>query len=1050
MKPKFSLKNDAFVIENYNQERPFSSFLPGIAGEFGKPMWVFYTNRGQCISSFGIRNKNSAMLEFYPADKAYGMTPWLGFRTFFRIRGSVYEPFKVQPDANMRQILRIRAHEIEMEETHRVLGLRTTVVIFGVPNQNAPALVRQVCVENIGRKRVDLDVLDGLPRIVPYGLNESPLKQMSRTMEAFAEVLHTSDQLPFYKLKTEPSDRPEVHWIKGGFFSFSFHAKKPLKIAIDPEDIFGEDTSFQRPLQFEAGRGVASSPQRTESLSASAFASVRWTIPPGDSHALESYYGQADSWDDAAAFRQAVEDAPDFIDLKRQENAAVIARVTDTFTIHSALPKLDAYTRQTYLDNTLRGGQPMIVGDGENSRSFHYYSRKHGDMERDYNFFELAPTYFSQGNGNFRDVNQNRRSEVMMFPGLNGGNIETFFNLLQLDGFNPLVIQFEKFLVDGELLRPGELFDRLLKTWGDREEAFRVFVQTLAHATKVQDATHGEGFWVDHWTYNLDLIENFAAVYPDRLKALMVERRDFTYYDNAHVVQPRDRKYIRRDDGAIRQSQAVIADPEKAEMIRHRKEDTHKVRTKSGTGPVYRTSLLAKMLGQIAIKTASLDPFGMGLEMEADKPGWCDALNGLPALLGSSMNETFELKRWAAFLLTHLPSLLAPGETHRVAKEIAMLMTSVRETLQLAKPNDFFRTWDALASLKERFREQTRLGVTGDETGTSREDIESFLKSVVAALDAGLKRAFTTTGIPVTYFINEVTDFEILPPPSAPVKDPDAVPVQYVRPRRFKQIPLSFFLEGPVHAFRSMTDASAAKKLYKAVKNSDLYDRKLKMYKLNVPLEKESYEIGRNKIFTPGWLENESIFLHMHYKFLLETLRSGLAEEFFEDMKTGIVAFLDPRVYGRSILENSSFIVSSRFPDKRLHGAGFVARLSGSTAEWLSIVLHMGLGPQPFQYVNGELRFEPTPTLARWLFSKKAEGEFGKDTFAFKLFGRTWVVYQNPSRRDTFSGQELHPVRYELEYQDGKTQVKEARFLPDPLASDLRDGRLLRLVITLG
>ena len=79
MGPKFSLKFDAFVIENYNESRPFSSFLPGIAGVFGKPMWVFYTNRGQCISSFGVRNKNGAMLEFYPANKAYAMTPLFGF-----------------------------------------------------------------------------------------------------------------------------------------------------------------------------------------------------------------------------------------------------------------------------------------------------------------------------------------------------------------------------------------------------------------------------------------------------------------------------------------------------------------------------------------------------------------------------------------------------------------------------------------------------------------------------------------------------------------------------------------------------------------------------------------------------------------------------------------------------------------------------------------------------------------------------------------------------------------------------------------------------------
>src|SRR5438876_3476212 len=106
MKPKYSLKDGAFVIENYNQARAFSSFLPGIAGLFGKPMWVFYANRGQCVSSFGVRNKNSSMLEFYPANKAYEFTPLLGFRTFIRFKKAgatrLYEPLRVNAGADVR------------------------------------------------------------------------------------------------------------------------------------------------------------------------------------------------------------------------------------------------------------------------------------------------------------------------------------------------------------------------------------------------------------------------------------------------------------------------------------------------------------------------------------------------------------------------------------------------------------------------------------------------------------------------------------------------------------------------------------------------------------------------------------------------------------------------------------------------------------------------------------------------------------------------------------------------------------------------------------
>ena len=85
MSVKFRLEGDAFVIEGFNQARPFSSFLPGIAGECGKPMWVFYANRGQCLSSFGVHHKGRSMLEFYPANKAYQITPLFGFRTFVKL-----------------------------------------------------------------------------------------------------------------------------------------------------------------------------------------------------------------------------------------------------------------------------------------------------------------------------------------------------------------------------------------------------------------------------------------------------------------------------------------------------------------------------------------------------------------------------------------------------------------------------------------------------------------------------------------------------------------------------------------------------------------------------------------------------------------------------------------------------------------------------------------------------------------------------------------------------------------------------------------------------
>src|SRR5262245_25163845 len=91
-----------FVIKDYNRAKVFSNFFPGIAGVCGIPMWVFYVNRGQCISSFGIESKDKSILEFQPANKAFRLTTLQGFRTFLKInssKGSVYyEPFQGHAD----------------------------------------------------------------------------------------------------------------------------------------------------------------------------------------------------------------------------------------------------------------------------------------------------------------------------------------------------------------------------------------------------------------------------------------------------------------------------------------------------------------------------------------------------------------------------------------------------------------------------------------------------------------------------------------------------------------------------------------------------------------------------------------------------------------------------------------------------------------------------------------------------------------------------------------------------------------------------------------
>ena len=226
------------------------------------------------------------------------------------------------------------------------------------------------------------------------------------------------------------------------------------------------------------------------------------------------------------------------------------------------------------------------------------------------------------------------------------------------------------------------------------------------------------------------------------------------------------------------------------------------------------------------------------------------------------------------------------------------------------------------------------------------------------------------------------------------------------------------------------------------------------MYKLNCSLTKEPLEIGRSRIFVPGWLENESIWLHMEYKYLLELIKSGLYDDFYKDFSNCAVCFLDPFSYGRSILENSSFIVSSAYPDKSLSSRGFVARLSGATVELLNIWIIICLGRRPFfTDKEGRLCIKLSPVIKKDLFTTKPVSfelagkdiKLPADTFSFKLFSSILVVYHNPKRRDSFK---TKVRRIEIDTGDKKTVIN-SDVIKAPLSYAVREKKVERIDVYL-
>ncbi|MFO7695903.1 MAG: cellobiose phosphorylase, partial [Anaerolineae bacterium] len=462
------------------------------------------------------------------------------------------------------------------------------------------------------------------------------------------------------------------------------------------------------------------------------------------------------------------------------------------------------------------------------------------------------------------------------------------------------------------------------------------------------------------------------------------------------------------------------------------------------SGEVYRTTVMAKLVGLALLKFATLDPLGMGIEMEAGKPGWYDALNGLPGLFGSSLCETYELERLLAFLLEGAVdkserTLELPQEQYLLLGEVEHALIAWNASSTADRDHLY---WDAVATARETYRAAVRFGFSGQTAALTFDRLSLLLNGFRAKVRSGIARAVEMNdGLPPTYLAYTVTDYELVTD-AAGAPQQDERGRSHVRVKGFEPRLLPLFLEGPVHALRVESDLGRARQLYTHIRASELFDQKLGMYKVNGPLQGQSHEIGRARAFTPGWLENESIWLHMEYKYLLEVLRAGLYGEFFQDLEQMLIPFQDPAVYGRSPLENSSFLASSAHPDVSLHGNGFVARLSGATAEFLSIWNLMMAGERPFFVQDGELCLAFRPVLPAWLFDQAG-------TVAFMFLGHTRVIYHNPERHDISQDSGAVIRRCVLYLQDERRIEVSGSLIAAPYAELVRAGKVNQIKVYL-
>lgn len=1023
-----------FVIEDYRKKSVFAGFLPGISGIMGIPLWCYYVNRGQCISCFGSEDKDHSIMEFVPAHQAYVHTARMGYRTFIRTDKECYEAFTQD---EIPHTMLVDQNTLSIEERDGKRGLSTKVTYFTLPEEQIGAFIRKVTFTNTGEETLRFEFLDGCPAIVPYGVEQDSMKNMTQTAKAWMQVEDVEEGKPYFRVRASMADSTKVTAIEGGNFSICVDNEgRHLQPVVDNEAVFAYDTSYAIPHTFdeEGIAGVLNKKQITMNQIPCCFYGTELTLAPKESYTIYQVTGQAakkelfhaylDKKLDGAYFEQKLVRA---VELTRQ--------ITDAMDTKTANPAFDAYCRQNFLDNVLRGGMPIPLGRKE---IFYVYARKHGDMERDYNYFRTLPEFYSQGNGNYRDINQNRRCDARYYPMVGDKNIHMFYDFIQLDGYNPLGVEkttycltADKLAMAAGLLECREEQIRFLTepftpgslaAFLNQEKKYDI--QTLnTRVGEIVDMAESlvtsdflEGYWCDHWTYNLDLIENYLSVFPENEHNILYGDRTYVYMKPGAGVLPRAQRYVVSKEG-VRQYKSVY----RIHYERPQEKLLCDVNEK-----VIHTTLMEKLVLLNVLKFTTLDPYGCGIEMEGGKPGWYDALNGLPGLLGSSMAETCELARNLEFTIEKLNTY---QEAVWVLRELQELIADVAKVLkqEIEAGEAYYPVWDALNTAKENYREKIYQTVSGEYAAISYKELKSFLERILEVVRIGIRKAAACgNGLMPTYFTYEVTSYECVE--------------NGIQPKAFSQHTLPYFLEGPVRYLKLSMGQEEKKAVYDKVRASALYDTKLSMYKVNAPLTQESYELGRCRAFTPGWLENESIWLHMEYKYLLELLKAGLYKEYMEDFYKAVIPFQPQERYGRSILENSSFLASSANPDEKIHGKGFVARLSGSTVEFMDMWQIMMFGQNIFRLEQGELVLGLEPLLPAYLLGRR-------DTIEAAFLGKTRVIYHVKNSGVDYIPGEYKITEYRLYAKNGKVQNIYSNIITGSAVQAVRAGEISKIEV---
>lgn len=684
------LENERYLkIANCDAMRPF---LMSIVSDSNH--WMFVASNGGLTA--GRKNPEHALFPYYTDDKIVDSADITGSKTIIQTSQAggnmaIWEPFSEryteQYDISRNLYKSVYGNKVIFEEINMTLGLSFR---YQWNTSKAFGFVRKAVLHNHSARTLQVNLLDGIQNIMPWGVPSALQATTSNLVDAYKRSeLEPASGIGIFALsaiivdKAEPSEalKANVAWhiglgrvnhlLSSGQLD-KFRKKQPIQ---SERDIKGERGAYFISTEIALAPGA----QKTWSIVANVNQSqaqvialrqlildggpleeqIQADIARGTQHLVQLVTGadglqfSSDVLSDARHYsnvlfnimRGGVFDChyqiekKDFVRYLQQANNQVATR--NSALIGSLRDEFSLFTLKQTLEKT---GDPDLIRLGTEYLPLKF-SRRHGDPSRPWNYFSINTEHEADGSkvldyeGNWRDIFQNWEALACAYPEFLEGMIFRFLNASTFDGYNPYRVTKGGF--DWETIEPDNPWSYI-------------------------------GYWGDHQIIYLQkLLELLEKHHPSRLQALLGQEC-FVYAAVPYIIKPYAELLKNPQD-------TIEFDHQWDASIRRRRDilGADGALLATADDEIYHVNFLEKILATTLAKISNFLPEA-GIWMNTQRPEWNDANNALVGN-GASVVTLCYLRRFLKFFQGIFEK--AHTESVSVSGELLAFFLSVRETL---------------------------------------------------------------------------------------------------------------------------------------------------------------------------------------------------------------------------------------------------------------------------------------------------------------------------------------------------------------------------------